>query len=73
MISDGLVMFLATSVFGIIGWAFRLEGRVSSSKELSDQQSISLEKLLDSKFEGVHVRLERIEKVMNGHYNKYPS
>lgn len=56
-----LIGFLGTALLGVIGWAFQLSSRVS----VLEQQHVDLKELINTRFDSVDIRLERIEK--NGH------
>ena len=51
---------------GIIGWAFRLEGRVNTQAQQHCDLKEFIEKLMNAKFEAMDQRLERIERNGNG-------
>lgn len=57
------VMWAATSTLGIVGWALRLESKVTQEAI----QREALKELISSKLDGIAQRLGRIEKGMNGH------
>jgi hypothetical protein len=83
---DIMIQFLSPAVgtllgliIAIIGWAFRLEGRVNTQEALFVAQEKSLaqkhddlkefiQELMNSKFEDVYQRLTRIERNGNGHF-----
>lgn len=58
---------LITLVVALIGWGARLEIKVATTA----QQHEDLKELINSKFDGMDKRLERIERhVLNGSYGK---
>ena len=58
-----IVIFFATSIFCIIAWALRLEGRVNTA----DQRHLDLKELINTRFDSVDDRLDRVERSINGH------
>lgn len=63
---EQVYIWLATTVFGVLVWAIRLEGRVN----MSDQKDLALKELIDSKFDAINDRLDRIDRSLNGHLRK---
>lgn len=57
-----IYLWLGMSVCGVLVWALRLEGRVN----LADQKYVDLLRLIDSKFDAVNDRLDRIDRSVNG-------
>ncbi len=70
---------LSTAMFGIFGWAFNINTKVTAQdlliKNLKDNQQNkddSFEKLFTVRFDSLDKRLERIERhVLNGHYERH--
>lgn len=58
-----IVMWIVTSSFAIVGWALRLESKVTQETI----QREALKELISVKLDGIAHRLSRIEKGMNGH------
>ena len=58
-----LYAYVTTSAFGVIVWALRLEGRINTA----DQKYLDLKELINTKFDSVSDRLERIERSLNGY------
>jgi hypothetical protein len=54
-----------TAFLGVLGWAVNLSNRVT----IIETQQMDLRTLIESKFEEVNRRLERIENAMNGKLN----
>jgi hypothetical protein len=54
--------FLGTLV-GTVVWAIRLEGRVNAA----EVRATDLKELIESKFDDLDTRLDRMERSMNGH------
>lgn len=59
---DWIYKILIPAVIAIIGWAIRLESRVS----VQDQKHLALKELIESRFDETSDRLDRIERVLNG-------
>ena len=58
---NGWTVF-GTTLLGVIIWALRLEGRVNEQ----DIKHASLKELIETKFDNMDDRLERIERALNG-------
>ena len=61
-----LVIFAASSVFGAVIWALRLEGRIDTSEARYND----LKELINTRFDDSGNRLDRIERSMNGFLHK---
>ncbi len=59
--------FLGSTILGIVTWAFRVEGKLNLQSQKHDDLKDHLRELLDAKFDAVAIRLERIERSLNGH------
>ena len=67
-----LLSYLMGSVIvGIVGWVFHTNSKVNVIDQKHEDFKESLKELIDSKFEAVGDRLERIEKVLNGTMRHY--
>jgi len=74
--TEALAIGLGTLIFsycgGIVAWAFRLEGKVNAQEKVQAQKHDDLKgyikEILDAKFEGLHIRLARIEQNGNGNH-----
>lgn len=62
MFYEALSAILGTAFFAVFGWAYSLSNRVL----VIETSYNGLEGLINSKFEEVNRRLERIESAMNG-------
>jgi hypothetical protein len=58
--------FLGAAFIGAIGWIIALGNRVS----VIEAENKGLRELIESRFDSVEGRLDRIERSMNGHYIK---
>jgi len=56
-----VVGIIATALFGVIGWAVRVNSDVSVLKA----DRVSLKELLDVRLENISMRLDRIEKKLD--------
>lgn len=66
---EALFIVLGSGAFvGIISWALQLGTRISVVESRWEDLEEFLNRLLDSKFDDVSRRLERIERSMNGHF-----
>jgi hypothetical protein len=65
---ETILLFLGSGAFvGIIGWAVQLNSRVSVIESQWKDLETFLDRIMDSKFEDIARRLDRIERSMNGH------
>ena len=60
---EAVVTFLGTAFLGALGWIFHLGTRVA----IIETQYEGLQELINTRFDEVNRRLERIEHSMNGH------
>jgi len=70
MFDTALIIFLATGAFGIIVWGQKLQGKVDAQEKLNDQKQIDLKELVNTRFDAIDTRLDRIERGMNGFLTK---
>ena len=70
---DPVFSMVISSVVASVIWGLRLEGRVNATQQkIADKEETYLTKmagikeLINSKFDGVDSRLERIERTLNG-------
>lgn len=60
---DIIISILGSGAFiGVFGWVFQLGSRVS----ILETQQPDLKELINTQFEDVNRRLDRIERAMNG-------
>jgi hypothetical protein len=52
----------ASWVIGVVVWAFRLEGRINTN----EQRHLDLKELINTRFDALDRRLERVERTLNG-------
>lgn len=65
MMLETLVGLLGTALLGVLGWAFQLQNRVT----IIETQQDNLVTLINTRFDAVENRLERIEeKIWSGKY-----
>lgn len=65
-----LIAYLTVQAIAAIGWAFQLQGRVTTLEKVSEKNHDYLKELLDSRLDDIKERLERIERhVLNGKTN----
>ena len=57
-----LAIFGITSVFGIIVWGLRLEGKQMTAEVHHND----LKELINTRFDSIDQRLDRVERSMNG-------
>ena len=57
---------LGISIVGAIAWAIRLEGRVNTVEKVTELKHTDLKELINTKFDSISSRLERIERALNG-------
>ena len=60
---ETILGILSAAFFGVFGWAFSLSNRVTKL----ETQYEGLETLLNTRFDAIDGRLDRIERSMNGH------
>jgi len=60
---EAIVGVLGMAFLGVFGWTVQLGNRVS----VIETQQASLKELIETKFEEVNRRLDRIERGMNGY------
>ncbi len=63
---EAIIGVMGTAFLAVLGWAIQLSGEVKVIKAEHD----GLKELIESKFDGVNQRLDRIEKAMNGHFKE---
>jgi len=63
---EALLGILGTTFLAVIGWTIQLGTRVSVTESKYEDLLV----LIDSKFEDLDKRLERIERAMNGYLKK---
>lgn len=59
---DTLIGIIGSACLVIIGWAFKINSQVA----VLEQRDEDIKELLESRFDDVDSRLERIERAMNG-------
>ena len=63
---EAFVSVLGMAFLGIFGWVIQLGNRVS----VVETENKGLRELINTRFDGVDGRLDRIERSMNGHLMK---
>ena len=57
-----IITFGLAYVFAAVIWGIRLEGRVN----VQEQRHTDLRELINTRFDALDTRLERVEKALNG-------
>lgn len=65
-----LLAWLAASAVATVIWGVRLEGRVNTQEQLTDQRFDGIKELLEAEFKSISQRLDRIERSMNGRLHR---
>lgn len=59
---EAFISVIGAGLLAVIGWAFSLHSRVA----VLEADKVSLKELIEAKFDGVIIRLVRIEHILDG-------